>query len=85
MSFLRQYVAPLLIVLIFLVAMVAVSARIFLPNDLAAPAPIEDPSAFNQHHDSVNLAMKATGEPATIIAQFYPVVSDTDTDAARNG
>ncbi|MGF1498195.1 MAG: hypothetical protein ACFB8W_15435 [Elainellaceae cyanobacterium] len=42
-AFFRQYIAPLLIVLVFLVAMVAVSARIFLPNDLAAPAPIEDP------------------------------------------
>ncbi|MEB3232324.1 MAG: hypothetical protein VKJ64_15045 [Leptolyngbyaceae bacterium] len=45
MAFFRQYIAPIFIVLIFLVAMVAVSARIFLPDDLAAPAPIEDPSA----------------------------------------
>ncbi|MGK7889859.1 MAG: hypothetical protein AB4042_11030 [Leptolyngbyaceae cyanobacterium] len=44
MAFFRQYIAPVFIVLIFLVAMVAVSARIFLPSDLAAPAPIEDPS-----------------------------------------
>ena len=43
MAFLRQYIAPLIVVLIFLVALVAVSARIFLPSDLAAPAPIEDP------------------------------------------
>ena len=49
MSFLRQYVAPLFIVLIFLLAMVAVSARIFLPSDLAAPAPIEEPSAVQPH------------------------------------
>ncbi|MEL6224329.1 MAG: hypothetical protein AAFR31_16970 [Cyanobacteria bacterium J06627_8] len=45
MSFLRSYVAPFFIVLIFAIAMLAVSARIFLPNDLAAPAPIETPSA----------------------------------------
>ncbi|XGV86285.1 MAG: hypothetical protein ACAF42_11965 [Limnothrix sp. BL-A-16] len=40
MAFFRQYVAPFLVVLIFAVALIAVSARIFLPNDLAAPAPI---------------------------------------------
>jgi hypothetical protein len=28
--------------MIFLVALLAVSARIFLPSDLAAPAPIEN-------------------------------------------
>lgn len=38
----RQYIAPLLVVLVFLVALVAVSARIFLPNDMAAPAPTEE-------------------------------------------
>jgi hypothetical protein len=40
MSFLRQYVAPLMVLLIFLVALFAVSIRIFLPSDMAAPAPI---------------------------------------------
>ena len=43
MSFFRSYIAPFLIVLTFLIAMLAVSARIFLPNDMMAPAPIEDP------------------------------------------
>ena len=38
----RQYIAPLLVVLVFLFALVAVSARIFLPSDMAAPAPIEE-------------------------------------------
>lgn len=42
-SFFRAYIAPLLIVLTFLFAMVAVSARIFLPSDMLAPAPIEEP------------------------------------------
>ena len=42
MAFFRQYIAPLLVVLVFLVSLVAVSARIFLPGDLAAPAPIEE-------------------------------------------
>jgi hypothetical protein len=41
MRFFRAYIAPLLIVLTFLVAMVAVSARIFLPSDMMAPAPVE--------------------------------------------
>ena len=42
MAFFRSYVAPFLIVLVFLVAMLAVSARIFLPSDMMATAPIED-------------------------------------------
>lgn len=41
MAIFRQYIAPLLVVLIFVFALVAVSARIFLPSDMAAPAPIE--------------------------------------------
>ncbi|ASC69133.1 hypothetical protein XM38_000590 [Halomicronema hongdechloris C2206] len=45
MAIFRAYIAPLLIVLTFLVAMVAVSARIFLPGDMMAPAPVtETPS-----------------------------------------
>ena len=83
MAFLRQYVAPLFIVLIFLVAMVAVSARIFLPSDLAAPAPIEDPSAFN-HRGNAPIAA-VTVDPAMTLAQFYPGVSDKDADTTRNG
>ena len=43
MAILRQYVLPLIIVLVFLVSLVAVSARTFLPGDMAAPAPIEEP------------------------------------------
>ncbi|MGP0127768.1 MAG: hypothetical protein ACTMUB_00450 [cyanobacterium endosymbiont of Rhopalodia musculus] len=42
MTFFRQYIAPFLIVLIFLVALVSVSIRAFLPSDMAAPAPIDD-------------------------------------------
>ncbi len=44
MAFFRQFVAPFLIVIVFLVALVAVSSRIFLPGDMAAPAPIEEVS-----------------------------------------
>ncbi|WP_341526130.1 hypothetical protein WKK05_26710 [Nostoc sp. UHCC 0302] len=42
MAIFRQYIAPLLAVLVFIFALVAVSARIFLPSDMAAPAPIEE-------------------------------------------
>ncbi|MCU0523240.1 MAG: hypothetical protein MUF72_00275 [Elainella sp. Prado103] len=42
MAIFRQYIAPLLIVIVFVIALVAVGARTFLPNDMAAPAPIED-------------------------------------------
>lgn len=44
MAIFRQYIAPLIAVLIFLFALVAVSARIFLPSDMASPAPIENVS-----------------------------------------
>jgi hypothetical protein len=44
MSFFRSYIAPFFIVLIFAIAMIAVSARIVLPSDMMAPAPVADPS-----------------------------------------
>lgn len=48
MAFFRQYIAPLIAVLFFLVALVAASARIFLPSDMAAPAPIEEMAPASQ-------------------------------------
>jgi hypothetical protein len=42
MAIFRQYIAPFFVVLIFIIALVAVSSRIFLPSDMAAPAPIEE-------------------------------------------
>ncbi|MGF1588191.1 MAG: hypothetical protein ACFCU7_02925 [Pleurocapsa sp.] len=42
MSFFRQYIAPLAVILIFLLALFAVSIRIFLPSDMAAPAPVSE-------------------------------------------
>lgn len=48
MAFFRAYIAPLFIVLIFVVAMVAVSARIFLPSDMVAPAPVESQEISRQ-------------------------------------
>ena len=40
MSFFRQYIAPFIVLLIFFIALFAVSIRTFLPGDMAAPAPI---------------------------------------------
>ncbi|MDZ8183356.1 MAG: hypothetical protein RMX96_00635 [Nostoc sp. ChiSLP02] len=48
MAIFRQYIAPLLVVLVFVFALVAVSARIFLPSDMAAPAPIEQVGVSSQ-------------------------------------
>jgi hypothetical protein len=44
MAFFRQYIAPFLTILVFLFALFATGVRIFLPSDLAAPAPIEEPT-----------------------------------------
>jgi len=41
MAFFRAYIAPLLVVALFLLALAAVSARFFLPDDMLAPAPTE--------------------------------------------
>jgi len=56
MAFFRQYIAPLFIVLIFLVALVAVSSRIFLPSDMAAPAPIEEAAPISALDSSNTLS-----------------------------
>lgn len=54
MGFFRQYIAPLFIFLIFAVALLAVSVRIFLPSDMMAPAPIEEPiSALHAHEFAI--------------------------------
>ena len=39
--FLKQFVIPALILLVFLFTLVVVSIRSFLPGDMAQPAPIE--------------------------------------------
>lgn len=46
MAFVRQVLFPLLILLVFVIALVAVSARIFLPSDMLAPAPVSDAECF---------------------------------------
>ncbi|MDX2099378.1 MAG: hypothetical protein SFW36_16490 [Leptolyngbyaceae cyanobacterium bins.59] len=59
MTFFRQYISPLLIVLVFLVALLAVSARIFLPSDMAAPAPVEGVGQVSPRMEQV--AREASG------------------------
>lgn len=41
MNFIRQQIVPLVTILIALFALFVVTARSFIPTDLAAPAPIE--------------------------------------------
>jgi hypothetical protein len=48
MAFFRQYIAPLIVVLIFGLALIATSARIFLPNEMSAPAPMGVVSPIGQ-------------------------------------
>lgn len=57
MAIFRQYIAPLLVVLIFLFALVAVSARIFLPEDMAAPAPVEENGGIGRVGDKEKLSV----------------------------
>lgn len=52
MAFFRQYVAPLIALVVFLAALFAVSARSFLPTDMAAPAPIEEVSPLDKQAEA---------------------------------
>lgn len=42
MNVIRAYITPLLVILTFIFALLVVSARIFLPDDMIAPAPVEE-------------------------------------------
>jgi hypothetical protein len=74
MTFFRQYIAPLLVVLVFLFALVAVSARIFLPSDMAAPAPIEEvnPQPGNAQIDSAGTIASLTSALAKLNEVIVP-------------
>nr|WP_233258229.1 hypothetical protein [[Phormidium] sp. ETS-05] len=52
MAIFREFIAPLLILLVFLVALVAVTARIWLPQEMMGPAPVEE-SVFVPSHLSL--------------------------------
>lgn len=73
MAIFRQYIAPFLIVLVFLVALLAVSSRIFLPSDMAAPAPIENPNAHAlQPQAKLDIAIVTPNRSATDTATKLP-------------
>ncbi len=74
MAIFRQYIAPLLIVLVFLVALVAVSSRIFLAEDMAAPAPIEAPSTGQA---SIAPAEKVSSLPPSLSALMHGLTEET--------
>lgn len=57
-SIIRQYIAPLIAVILFLFALFIVSYRIFLPSDLAAPAPVDDVSLW-ENQQELNLENSA--------------------------
>ncbi|MGB3612152.1 MAG: hypothetical protein WBA10_00050 [Elainellaceae cyanobacterium] len=71
MLFFRQYIAPLLIVMVFLVAMVAVSARAFLPGDMAAPAPIEEADSLSLNAPAAQLTLGQFFIGQFYVGQFY--------------
>jgi hypothetical protein len=64
MAIIRQYIAPLLAVIIFMIALIATSARIFLPADMAAPAPIDGGVGFKMESDRNNLISVSITAPA---------------------
>jgi hypothetical protein len=67
MSFFRQYIAPFLVVMLFSVALLAVSARIFLPEDMAQPAPLTEEatvSTIAPHQAPSPLSVLVNGLPA---------------------
>ena len=65
MAIFRQYIIPFLILLVFLFSLTVVSARIWLPSDMMAPAPVDeemmDEQAFVPFAD--RLSMLVNGSP----------------------
>jgi hypothetical protein len=75
MAIFRQYVAPFLIVLVFLVALLAVSSRIFLADDMAAPAPIEADA-------TPKAQLSTTGKVSSLPPSLYTLVNGLPDDTA---
>lgn len=74
MAIFRQYVAPLLIVIVFLVALLAVSSRIFLVEDMAAPAPVEETQLHKAH---LSPSDKVSSLPPSLSALVTGFTEDT--------
>jgi hypothetical protein len=66
MAIFRQYIAPLIVVLIFALSLVVVSARIFLPSDMAAPAPVEEADSKAEVSEQATIADEVAGLPSTL-------------------
>lgn len=73
MAFFRQYIAPLFIFLIFFVALAAVSVRIFLPSDMAAPAPM---GAVSPQQTTIPDAESLAGLPPALSALLKGLPDD---------
>lgn len=78
MAIFRQYIAPLLIVLVFLIALLAVSVRIFLPADMAAPAPVEDVKSAQLVVPAGASADVAGLPPLETLVRGLPLDADSD-------
>lgn len=78
MAIFRQYIAPFLIVLVFLVALVAVGARIFLPGDMAAPAPMVDVEQKAELPGSASLPVAEIPSSLEILVKGLPLETDLD-------
>ncbi len=79
MAIFRQYVLPFAIVFVFFIALVAVSARIFLPSDMAAPAPIEEinstQSAEVQLPPGLSMLVKGIPDDLALSDQFRMTIN----------
>ena len=75
MAIFRQYIAPFIALLVFLVALLAVSARIFLPSDMAAPAPIEDVESASKQAPAPEVDAAAGLSPVS--AQTLPTSAES--------
>jgi hypothetical protein len=73
MVIIRQYIAPLLVVLIFSLALVAVSARIFLPSDMAAPAPVEENGQIGTWVNGEEELFSVSQTPGVSLSMLPPV------------
>ncbi|HEY9847507.1 MAG TPA: hypothetical protein V6D03_15090 [Candidatus Caenarcaniphilales bacterium] len=78
MAFFRQTIAPFLVVLVFLIALLAVSARIFLPSDMAKPAPVEEVAQITQEGPVVN----ATSTVARLSPNLMVLINGLPDDPA---
>jgi hypothetical protein len=72
MSFFRQYIAPLFVVVLFCVVLLAVSARVFLPEDMAQPAPVDEPAALSSTAVSTAISPLESPSPLSVLVNGLP-------------